>query len=77
MIAQSGFDSRQGQDFSLPSLLHSVQIGSRADPAWVPESISPRVKRPEYEAGHSPPASAEVELYLHYPTCLHGIVFTL
>jgi hypothetical protein len=28
---------------------------------WVPEALSPRVKRQEREADHSPPASAEVK----------------
>jgi hypothetical protein len=36
---------------------------------WVPGALSPWVKRPKREAGHSPPSSAEVkecmELYLH------------
>jgi hypothetical protein len=36
------------------------------------------VKRPGREADHSPPASAEVKknvnLYIHSPICIHGIV---
>jgi hypothetical protein len=28
---------------------------------WLPGAISPRVKRPEHEADHSPPSSAEVK----------------
>jgi hypothetical protein len=42
-------------------------------------ALSLRVKRPGREADHSPPSSAEVkecvELYLHSPICLHGVVF--
>jgi hypothetical protein len=38
---------------------------------WVPGALSLGVKRPEREADHSPPSSAEVkermELYLHCP----------
>jgi hypothetical protein len=38
------------------------------------------VKRPGCEADHSPPSSAEVkecvELYLHSPVRLHGIVLS-
>jgi hypothetical protein len=45
---------------------------------WVPGALSLGVKRPEREADHSPPSSAEVkecvELYLHSPTRLHGMV---
>jgi hypothetical protein len=36
-----------------------------------------RVKRKRREADHSPPSSAEVknvEIYLHFPICLHGTV---
>jgi hypothetical protein len=33
--------------------LHTIQ--------WVPEAVSPGVKRPGYEADHSPLASAEVK----------------
>jgi hypothetical protein len=36
------------------------------------------VKRRELEADHSPPSSGDVkecvELYLHSPVCLHGVV---
>jgi hypothetical protein len=41
-------------------------------------SSFPRVKQQGREADHSPPASAEVkknvDLYIHFPICLHGIV---
>jgi hypothetical protein len=40
----------------------------------------PGVKRPGREADHSPPSSAEVkewvELYLHSPICLNGVVLS-
>jgi hypothetical protein len=44
-------------------LLHSVQTYSEAQPASYPlrtGDLSPRVKRPESEADHSPPSSTEV-----------------
>jgi hypothetical protein len=45
---------------------------------WVPGAPSLGIKRPGSEADHSPPSSAEVkecvELYLHSPIRLHGVV---
>jgi hypothetical protein len=45
---------------------------------WVPGALSLGLKRKEREAHHSPPCSAEVkecvELYLHSPIRLHGVV---
>jgi hypothetical protein len=42
------------------------------------EEVMPEVKRPGREADHSPPSSAEVkecvELDLHSPIRLHGVV---
>jgi hypothetical protein len=47
---------------------------------WVPRAHSLVVKRPGREADHSPPSSAEfkecVELYLHSPIRLHGVVLS-
>jgi hypothetical protein len=47
---------------------------------WVPGDISLWVKREEREADHSPPSSTEVkecvELYLHSPIRLHGVVLS-
>jgi hypothetical protein len=47
---------------------------------WVPEAFSLGVKRLWREADHSPPSSAEVkewvELYLHSPIRLHGVVLS-
>jgi hypothetical protein len=63
------------------SLHHRVQSGSGAHPApiqWVPGALSLGVKWPGNEADHSFPSSAEVkdfvELYLHSPIRLHGVV---
>jgi hypothetical protein len=47
---------------------------------WVQGALSLGVKRPENEANHSPPSSAEVkecvELYFHSPIRLHGVVLS-
>jgi hypothetical protein len=44
-------------------------------------SSLPGVKRPRREADHRPPTSTEakenVDLYIHFPIRLHGIVFNL
>jgi hypothetical protein len=60
------------------SLHHRVQNGSGAHPASYP--MGTRGCFPEGEADHSPPSSAEVkewvELYLHSPIRLHGVVFS-
>jgi hypothetical protein len=48
---------------------------------WVPEALSLEIERPGLEADDLPPASAEVkecvELCLHSPICLHGMVLIL
>jgi hypothetical protein len=56
----SEFDSRYGQKLSL---LHVVQTGSGAHPAYLMGNGGsfPGVKRPGREADHSPPTSAEVK----------------
>jgi hypothetical protein len=45
---------------------------------WMPRALSLGVKRPGRETDHSPPSSAEVkewvELYLHSPVRLNGVV---
>jgi hypothetical protein len=47
---------------------------------WVPGALSLGVKRPGREAYYSPPSSAEakewVELYLHSPIHLNGVVLS-
>jgi hypothetical protein len=65
------------------SLHHRVQNGSGAHPASCPMGTRgsfPGVKRPEREADHSLPSSAEVkewaELYRHSPIGLHGSVLS-
>jgi hypothetical protein len=42
---------------------------------WVPETLSPGVKRPEREADHSPPASAEVKkIWIYTSTSPYSFV---
>jgi hypothetical protein len=65
------------------SLHLRVQNGSGAHPASypmrVPTDLSLRIKRPGRDADHSLPSSAEikecVELYIHAPIRIHGVVF--
>jgi hypothetical protein len=60
------------------SLRHRVQIGSGAHQVSVVLSAGRDVKRPELEADHSPPSTAEVKNAWSYtstpPVCLHGVV---
>jgi hypothetical protein len=54
---RTGFDSQQGQFFTASrQALGSTQSLLQ----WVPEALSPAVKRPGREADHSPPSSVEV-----------------
>jgi len=65
------------------SLQHHTQIGSGAHPASYPMGTRgsfPEGKAAGHETDHSPPSSADVqecvELYLHSPTGLHGVVLS-
>jgi hypothetical protein len=65
------------------SLHHLVQTSSGAHISSYPmgnRGTFPEVKRPGREADHSPPSSAEVkecvELYLHSPIRLHGVMLS-
>jgi hypothetical protein len=65
------------------SLHHRVQNGSgptHLPIQWVLGALSLGVKRPRREADHSSPSGAEVkewvELYLHSPIRLNGVVFS-
>jgi hypothetical protein len=75
------FDSRRG----LGIFLFTTASRTALDPTqlpiqWVPGASSLGVKRPGREADHSPPSSTEVkewvELYLHPPLRLHGMVLS-
>jgi hypothetical protein len=61
--------------------MHSSEVNSDLAPIhWVPVALSLGVKRPGRKADHSPPYSAEVkecvELYLHSPIRVHGMVLS-
>jgi hypothetical protein len=62
-------------------LHHRIQNGSGAHPASYPGDFALGVKRPGREADNSPPYSTEVkecvELYLHSPIRLYGMVLGL
>jgi hypothetical protein len=65
------------------SLHHRVHIRSEGRPTSYTMGIgalSPGIKRPGRETDHSPPSSDEVkefvELYLHSPIRLHGVVLS-
>jgi hypothetical protein len=68
LLSRSRYDSRTALGPTQPPI------------QWVPEALSLAVKRPGHEAHHSPPTSAEVkewvELYLHSPIRLHGVVIS-
>jgi hypothetical protein len=75
-----GFESRQGLGMFFH---HRVQIGSGAHQAPYPMGTRgsfPGGKWSGREADHSTPSSAEVkeyvELYLHSPVRLHGVVLS-
>jgi hypothetical protein len=61
-------------------VLHGVQTAPRPTQSpiqWLPGTISPRVNVQGGEADHPPPSGAEVremQLYLHFPIRLHGIL---
>jgi hypothetical protein len=66
----SMFQSRRNKIFTSPQ--HPDRISCK----WVPEAVSPRVKRPELETDHST-SFAEVNNTWNYTAttpCLHGIM---
>jgi hypothetical protein len=76
-----GFDSRRGLGIFLFNTASRMALGPTQSPIqWVPGPLSLVIKRPGCEADHSPPSSAEVkecvELYLHSPIRLHGVVLS-
>jgi hypothetical protein len=57
-----GFDFRQGREILLYSSASRPALGPTQPPIQrVPGVLSPVVKRPGYEANHSPPSSAELK----------------
>jgi hypothetical protein len=72
------FDSQQGQEILLYSRAFRPSLGPTQHLfQWASGSLSPKVKRKVCEADHSLPSvpnSRMVELYLHSPVRLHGLV---
>jgi hypothetical protein len=67
-----GFDSRQGHEIFLFSIMPRPAVGSTHPPRqWVPGTVSPRVKRPRREADHLTPSSAQVKNDGVIPQLLH------
>jgi hypothetical protein len=76
LATRSKVDSPQGKIF-LSSTVSRPALGPTQPPIQsVPGAVSPGSMRPEREADHlhQMPWSRKVELYLHFPICLHGIV---
>jgi hypothetical protein len=76
-----GLDSWQGLGIFLLTTMSRTALGPTQPPIqWVPGVLSLGVKWPCCEADHSPPSSAKVkgwvELYLHSPIRLHGVVLS-
>jgi hypothetical protein len=62
MIGVLGFDSRRRLGIFLFTTAFRTVLGPSEPPIqWIPGALSLVVKRPEREADHSPPSSAEVE----------------
>jgi hypothetical protein len=80
MIGVLGFDSRRGLGIFLSITASRTALGPTHPLQWVSGTLFLGVKRPGREADHSPPSSAEVkewvELYLHSPICLHGVLLS-
>jgi hypothetical protein len=75
------FESRQGLESFLSTTASRPALGPTQSPIqWLSGAVSLGIERPESDAEHSPPSSAEVkecvELYLHSPTSLHGVVLS-
>jgi hypothetical protein len=81
-IGVLAFDSRGGLGIYLFTTASGTALGPTQPPIrCVPGVLSLEVKRPGREADYSPPSSAEVkkyvELCLHSPIRLHGVVLSL
>jgi hypothetical protein len=71
----------QRQETGQQKILNRTALGPTQPPTqWVPGALPLGVKSPGREADHSPPSNGEVkermELHLHSPIRLHGIVLT-
>jgi hypothetical protein len=66
-----GLEYRKGLGIFLFTTMSRPAVGPTQPPVrWVPQALSPGVKRPGREADHSLPSSPEVKnawSYIHYP----------
>jgi hypothetical protein len=74
-------DFRQDMGIVLYDTASRPALGSTQPPIqWVPGDLSLELKRQGREADRSHPSNAEgkecVELYLHLPTRIHGVVLS-
>jgi hypothetical protein len=83
-IGVLGFDYWRGLEIFLFTTAFRTELGPTQHPIqWVPGAVSLGIKRPEREAHHSPPSSADVKeyvaLYLHSTNTLlwHGAQFKI
>jgi hypothetical protein len=61
-IEESRFDSQQGKDIFLFSIMFSLVLGPTQPPLkWVSGAVAPHIKRPKREADHLPLSTAEVK----------------
>jgi hypothetical protein len=82
MIGVLGFDTGGGLgNFLFTTASRTALTPTQPPIQWVPGALSLGVKRPEREADHSPPSSAEVKERVNYistlPKRLHGVVLSL
>jgi hypothetical protein len=80
-IGVLGIDSRRGLGIFLFTAASRTALGLTQPPIQcILGALSLGVKRPENEADHSPPSSAELkecmELYLYSLIRLHGVVLS-
>jgi hypothetical protein len=81
MIRVLGFNSWQGLEIFLFTTMSRMALGPTQSPIqWVLGALSMEVKWQVHEADHSPPSSVDIkecmELYLHSPIRLHGMVLS-
>jgi hypothetical protein len=70
-----GFESQQGQGIFLFTTASRTALGPTQLPIqWVPRALSLGVKRPEREADHSPPPSADVKNACYTSTPQHAFM---
>jgi hypothetical protein len=79
-LADRGAESQQGQEIFIFSIESRPALEPTHPPIqWEPGALSPGVELQKLEADDSVPLVSRlrmVELYLHSPICLHGLVLS-